>query len=122
MTMLYGRRLSVCLSALSLLACASRAPEVAEVPTLELIGISKTLTPLDATTLDVSELDNGMVCERRIPTGSRIASKWCYTREVYETREAAKDDILRQDFEEMRQQQQARQMAEQARRQASMGR
>jgi hypothetical protein len=110
------------LPALLLAACAANPPPVAETETLELIDISETLAALGAETIDIRELDNGRVCERRVPTGSRISEEWCYTRADYEALQTAMHDDIQRDMNEMRQLQEARRMAEQGARNEAMRR
>ncbi|HEY5567050.1 MAG TPA: hypothetical protein VIM81_07375 [Gammaproteobacteria bacterium] len=111
------------LPSLLLMGCATTPAEVAQEPeVLEPIDITAQLAAAGAEIVDVRELDNGTVCERRVPTGSRIAEEWCYTQAEYEARREANQDILRQDMEEMRQQQETRRIAQQeARSQAIRG-
>jgi hypothetical protein len=104
------------------MGCATTPPDVAqEAEVLEPTDVPAQLAAADAQIIDVRELDNGAVCERRIPTGSRISEEWCYTQAEYEARREANRDILRQDMDQMRQQQEARRIAEEARRMARRG-
>lgn len=109
------RRLSVSLPALFLIACASSPPD-ASVATDA--GDPTDAAPIvaanDVETIDIAELDTGLVCERSAPTGSRISEQTCYTREQYDARQAMQQETAKRDVNDMRELQQVRDHAEQA--------
>jgi len=118
-TMVY--RLAVPLPALLLIVgCASSSPETAATGRPEPTDAAATLASAEA--IDISELDTGLVCERSVPTGSRISEHTCYTREQYAARQAMLQEIAQRDVNEMRELQRNRELVEQeARRQAVTG-
>jgi hypothetical protein len=115
-------RLSASWPALFLIACASSPPD-ASVATAA--GDATDAAPIvaanDVETVDIAELDTGLVCERTAPTGSRISEQTCYTREQYAARQAMQQTVQR-DVNEMRELQRSRALAEQAARSQAMGR
>jgi hypothetical protein len=113
------RRLSASLPALFLIACASSPPgALVEAGAADPTGAAPIVAANDVETVDISELDTGLVCERSTPTGSRISEQTCYTREQYAARQAMQEQVQR-DVNEMRDLQRSRALAEQeARRQA----
>jgi hypothetical protein len=116
------RRFSASLPALFLVACASSPPDSpvatdASDPT----GAAPIVAANDVETIDVSELDTGLVCERSAPTGSRISEQSCYTREQYAARQAEQETAQR-DVNEMRELQRNRALAEEAARREAMDR
>jgi hypothetical protein len=108
------RRLSASLPALFLVACASSPPDgsVANDPP-EPTDAAPIVAASDVEAVDISELDNGLVCERSAPTGSRISEQTCYTREQYAARQAVQETAQR-DINEMRELQRSRELAERA--------
>jgi hypothetical protein len=50
----------------------------------------------DVESIDIEELDNGLVCEYEKRPGSRIEKKYCYTREERAAYQAARDQQVRQ--------------------------
>jgi hypothetical protein len=109
------RRLSASLPALFLIACASSPPDGsvatdANDPT----NAAPIVAANDVETVDIDELDTGLVCERSTPTGSRISEETCYTREQYATRQALAQETAQRDVNEMRDLQRSRELAEQA--------
>lgn len=82
---------------------------------LEIIDVRKIIANVALPeNVNIRDLNNGMVCERQRPTGSRIAREFCYTREQHETRRRAQDQLMRDDFEQMRQREMDRNLAQQA--------
>jgi hypothetical protein len=108
------RRFSASLPALFFIACAS-SPSDPSVATdaREPTDAAPIVAANDIETVDISELDNGLVCERTAPTGSRISEQTCYTREQYAARQAVQETAQR-DINEMRELQRSRELAEQA--------
>jgi hypothetical protein len=108
------RRLSASLPALFLVACASSPPGSSmATDAAEPADAAPIVAANDVETVDISELDNGLVCERTAPTGSRISEQTCYTREQYAARQAVQETAQR-DVNEMRELQRSRELAEQA--------
>jgi hypothetical protein len=109
------RRFSASLPALFLIACASSPPD-ASVATdaSEPTNAAPIVAANDVETIDIAELDTGLVCERNAPTGSRISEQTCYTREQYTTRQAMQQETAQRDVNEMRDLQRSRTLAEQA--------
>lgn len=107
------QRLSPTLPILLLVAgCAANSPETATTDQSEPTDAAATLA--SAETIDVSELDTGLICERATPTGSRIAEQQCYTKEQYEQWQASVRETVQRDVNEMRDLQRSRELAEQA--------
>jgi hypothetical protein len=102
------------LPAVIVAACATHSPTALESVDPTVVAAAEE----SARTVELEELDNGVICERRVPTGSRISYETCYTREEQEARQAAMREFTQRDFEEMRQLQENRRLAEEeARRQ-----
>ena len=115
------RRLSASFPALFLIACASSPPD-ASVATgaREPADAVPIVAANDVETVDISELDTGLVCERSAPTGSRISEQTCYTREQYAAREAIEQETAQRDVNEMRELQRSRELAEEAARKGAI--
>jgi hypothetical protein len=109
------------LPALFLVACASSPPDESVVTNAREPTEAPIVAANDVETVDISELDTGLVCERTAPTGSRISEQTCYTREQYAARQAMQQTVQR-DVNEMRELQRSRALAEQAARSQAMGR
>ena len=98
----------------SLIAQVDIAPAAAEAPT----------ETLDVKTVEIEELDNGLVCEPRERSGSRITRRVCYTREVYaalqvQQREQAQE--YARDLSRDREWREAQERMEQERRRSTPG-
>jgi hypothetical protein len=114
------RRLSASLPALFFIACAS-SPSDPSVATdaREPTDAAPIVAANDIETVDISELDTGLVCERSAPTGSRISEEQCYTKEEYAQWQAMRHETAQREVADMRDLQRNRDLAEQeARRQA----
>jgi hypothetical protein len=59
-------------------------------------------------TVDIDELDNGLVCKYEKRPGSRIAEEYCYTREERAARQEAQDGLVRQQMQTLSMEQEAR--------------
>jgi hypothetical protein len=115
------RRFSASLPALFLVACASSPPDESVVtnarePTEAIVAAN------DVETVDISELDTGLVCERSAPTGSRISEEQCYTKEEYAQWQAMRHAAAQREVADMRDLQRNRELAEQAARRDAMER
>lgn len=64
---------------------------------------SDTFTATRTVTSD--EADNGRVCEYRMRPGSHIAQKYCYTRDQRIANQEARDEIVRQQIDELQREQ-----------------
>jgi hypothetical protein len=76
-------------------------------PELETITVPEGVVRIaetDPVDVDIRALDSGIVCERYVPTGSRISATRCVTRSNEELAESERK-IVRQDIEAMRRQQ-----------------
>jgi hypothetical protein len=94
-----------------LAACASSPPEATDA--IPIVAAN------DVETIEISELDTGLVCERTAPTGSRIAEQQCYTKEEYAQWQAFRQEAAKREVDDMRDLQRNRELAaEEARRQA----
>jgi hypothetical protein len=116
-------RLTAALPLVLLAACASSPTDepVATDPTVP-TDTTATLAANEVEIIDITKLDTGRVCERVVPTGSRIAQQWCYTRDEYLAQQAAMHGDIQRDMADLRRQQQVRQMAEQEARSQGMRR
>jgi len=107
------RALPLSIASLTLAGCAN--PEALAVSAgLRAVDLPPNVSRLgDVEVVDADALDTGLVCERFVPTGSRIAQQRCFTREESEAEAAVREMILHSEMEEMRRQQQemARQRA-----------
>ena len=95
--------------ALMLVACASTAPRQVQSP-LATSGAAfapgaaapaAEVVTLPVEEVDVEEIDNGLVCEKRQRPGSKMTQTFCYTREEHLAREAARDEALRDQLDEL---------------------
>jgi hypothetical protein len=103
--------LSTSLPLVLLAACASSPPEATDA--IPIVAAN------DVETIEISELDTGLVCERTAPTGSRIAEQQCYTKEEYAQWQAFRQEAAKREVDDMRDLQRNRELAaEEARRQA----
>ena len=79
----------------------------------------------DANTVEISELDTGLVCEPRRRTGSRISRNICYTPEEQAALQAAKREQAQRYIDDLRRDQEMRAMQqreqEEQQRRAMMG-
>jgi hypothetical protein len=116
------RRLSASLPALFLFACASSPPETAATNAVEPTDPAAIVAANDAKTVDATELDTGLICERSAPTGSRIAEEQCYSKEEYAQWQAMQQETIKRDVNDMRELQRTRELAEQAARREAMER
>jgi len=59
-------------------------------------------------TIDIEELDNGLVCEYEKRPGSHIAQEYCYTREEQAANQEAQDALVRRQMQTLSMEQEAR--------------
>ena len=85
---------------LALAGCANTGPELAD-DGLGVIELPAAAVAAEAKVVEFEQLDTGLQCERRVPTGTRIATRHCYTREESEQRAIARE-IARRGMEELR--------------------
>lgn len=117
---------ALCLTAL-FSGCAVHTPP--ETPTAAAFDAIAELAPTGAApvneveveSVDIEELDNGLVCEPRKRGGSRIQRRVCYNREEYAANAEAREEQARETVRTLDQQQRnmemMRQQQEAARRQ-----
>lgn len=72
-------------------------------PTPQLAETTDTFTAVKTVTSD--EADNGRVCEMRQRPGSRMAQKYCYTRQQYTANQELRDEAVRQQIDELQREQ-----------------
>jgi hypothetical protein len=63
-------------------------------------------------TVDIEELDSGLVCKYEKRPGSRIAEQYCYTREERAANQEAQDDLVKRQMSALSRDQEARQQRE----------
>jgi hypothetical protein len=89
---------------------SAAAATPAKLETIELPpGVGK-LVLSDTRVVEIDSLDTGLECQRRVPTGSRIATQNCYTREEAQSRAIAQQ-AARRSVEELRDLQMYQEMA-----------
>jgi hypothetical protein len=101
-------------SAGGLIAQVDIAPAAAEAPT----------ETLDVKTVEFEELDNGLVCEPRQRSASRITRRVCYTREEYAAVQALEREQAQEyarDLSRDREWREAQERMEQERRRSTPG-
>jgi hypothetical protein len=59
-------------------------------------------------TVDIEELDNGLVCKYEKRPGSRIAEQYCYTREERAANREAQDELVQQQMNSLAREQEQR--------------
>lgn len=59
-------------------------------------------------TIDIEELDSGLVCEYEKRPGSRIAEEYCYTREERAANREAQDELVQQQMNTLAREQEQR--------------
>jgi len=96
----------------------------AEIAAVENVALEEPLAAAATVkTVTIDEIDSGMVCESRQRPASRITEKFCYTREEYAATQDLRDEIVRQQMDDLRREQamfeaMQRQIEEQRRRAA----
>jgi hypothetical protein len=59
-------------------------------------------------TVDIKDLDNGLVCKYEKRPGSRIAEQYCYTREEHAANKEEQDALVREQMHTLSMEQEAR--------------
>ena len=91
-------RLVVAPMLLSVAACAPSplAPPVVSPLAVSEATLSSEAPAVAAETIDIEELDSGLVCKYEKRPGSHIAQEYCYTREEQAANQEAQDQRVRQ--------------------------
>ena len=112
-----------------LVAQLASAPTPTPVPTstpaaAAAAAVDSEAVATDVKTVAIEELDNGLVCEARERSGSRVTRKVCYTREEYAAVQALQREQAQQyarDLSREREMREAQERADQERRRSVAG-
>jgi hypothetical protein len=110
------QRLLVAPTFLILAACATSPPAPTATPSLApSTPVSEAIAAAPAVpeeTVDIKELDNGLVCKYEKRPGSRIAEEYCYTREERAANQEAQDELVQRQMSALSREQEQRMQRE----------